>query len=855
MDESTSFRGFDFLNAGGLIKLDYVIHGDAGQSLQEQGHAFDIIYDHLVPVTIYIIGQNDAPIAAEDTNYVSPGQTIHVQSQAQGKGLLDNDHDEDLGDVIRLGYIEGLHGADHVTADSSVEVRGGYGTLTVFYDGSYIYQADAAPSDAPSESEGAVERKDVFYYAVQDSHDTYTDQVLTINILGPNDRPVASDDQITILLDEWDPAKPLPNILANDADYDTSRLRVAWVEAPPDQYVLLDELGNISLDLSKLKSLKAGQSLDISFAYKASNGVAESDIANVLLHIFGSDAAPVPENDAYFYENVAGSVLEVSQSDGLIFHKNLFDHKTDADIDNDNLVVSAVSVDTKTWVNLTDGSATLQLDSNVSVRVHSTGSFVMDTPDDYRGMVSFSYLLSDGIKAAAGSATVEVGGPAPQQGQLLINEISLDNPILVRNAYADNGSAPNRIEVGKASIELLNDSSQSITAAELAKMKIEIEATGTDGNHVISIDLGHLTGLTEDASGHALNKFFIPAGGVLMLYEPGPSGLGTWALYGPHKSFIIGGSGSYAGQDWPLGNTTKDAIAIDLSQNGTSIDLFAANGADTSVLTGVIGLGDKAHDEMSAPGVPWAGTDVGTQAGVQYDGSMSGPTDTVFARDTLVDTNSEKDWIATDGSARTIGAINDRDYKTFLKDQAKLEYYKSKNPGQGLPGSVGQEKIKVFGKGMGDKGCDVLIGSDANDTLIGEAGADAIDGRAGNDQIYGGPGADLLIGSEGKDVFIYDTSTDSTHQEEDIISDFEPGQDRIFLAYLDANIAQPGDQAFNWGGEVTGRPPAGSAEGKVVYWMQDNTTFVQADAAGDGLSPLELMLSGTHTLSAADFVL
>ena len=166
MDESTSFRGFDFLNAGGLIKLDYVIHGDAGQSLQEQGHAFDIIYDHLVPVTIYIIGQNDAPIAAEDTNYVSPGQTIHVQSQAQGKGLLDNDHDEDLGDVIRLGYIEGLHGADHVTADSSVEVRGGYGTLTVFYDGSYIYQADAAPSDAPSESEGAVERKDVFYYAV-----------------------------------------------------------------------------------------------------------------------------------------------------------------------------------------------------------------------------------------------------------------------------------------------------------------------------------------------------------------------------------------------------------------------------------------------------------------------------------------------------------------------------------------------------------------------------------------------------------------------------------------------------------------------------------------------------------------
>ena len=855
MDQSTSPRGFDFLNEGGLIKLDYVIHGDSGKSLPEQGHAFDVIYDPLVPITIYIIGQNDAPIAIEDTNYVSPGQTIHVQSQAQGKGLLDNDHDEDLGDVIHLGHIEGLHGADHVTADSSVEVRGGYGTLTVFYDGSYIYQADAMPSDAPSESEIEVEKKDVFYYAVRDSHDTYTDQVLTINILGPNDRPIASDDEMTILMDQWDPAKPLPNILANDADYDTSRLRVAWVEAPPDQYVLLDELGNISPDLSTLKSLKAGQSLDVSFSYTATNGVAESDITNVLLHIVGSDEAPVPENDAYFYENVAGSVFEVSQPDGLIFHKNLFDHKTDTDIDNDNLVVSAVSVDTKTWVNLTDGSATLQLDNNVSVLVHSNGSFVMDTPDDYRGMASFSYLLSDGIKAAAGSATVEVGGPAPQQGQLLINEISLDNPILVRNAYTDNGSAPNRIQVGKASIELLNDSTQAITAAQLAKMKIEIETTGADGNHVMSIDLAHLTGLTEDASGHALNKFFIPAGGVLMLYEPGPSGLGTWALYGPHKSFIIGGSGSYAGQDWPLGHTTKEAIAIDLSQNGTSIDLFAANGADTSVLTGVVGLGDKAHDEITAPGVPWAGTDVGTQAGVQYDGSMSGPTDTVFARDSLVDTNSEKDWMATDRSARTIGAINDRHDVAFSKDQERLEYYKSKNPGQGLPDSTGQEKLKVSGTTHGGSGPDVLIGSDTNDKLWGEAGNDWIDGGAGDDEIHGGPGVDILTGSSGEDVFVYDAVMDSTERDPEIILDFEEGQDKINLSWIDADAAKLGDQEFVWGGAVASWPQPGSAEDKVVYWTHSGDTFIQADAAGDQLPPLELALRGVHTLSAADFML
>ena len=855
MDESTSSSSFDFLNEGELIKLDYVIHGDSGKSLQEQGHAFDVIYDHLVPITIYIIGKNDAPIAVEDTNYVAPGQTIHVQSQAQGKGLLDNDHDEDFGDVLSLIRIEGMHGFGDLTAGSSMDVRGEYGTLTVSYDGSYRYQADALPTDTPSESADALEKQDVFWYTVSDSHDQYAFGVLKINVLGPNDKPIASDDNITIRLDEWDPAKPLPNILANDADYDTSRLRVAWVDAPPDQYVLLDELGNISPDLSKLKSLKAGQSLDLSFAYKTTNSVAESDIANVTLHIVGSDEAPVPENDAYFYENVAGSMFEVNQSDGLIFHKNLFDHKTDADIDNDNLVVSAVSVDTKTWVNVADDSASLQLNGNISVLVHSNGSFVMDAPDDYRGTVSFSYLLSDGIKAATGSATVEVGGPAPQQGQLLIDEISLDNPILVRNAYTDNGSAPNRIQVGKASIELLNDSSQSITAAQLAKMKLEIEITRTDGNHMTSIDLGHLTGFTQDANGNPLNKFFIPAGGVLMLYEPGPSGFGTWALYGPHKSFIVGGSGSYAGQDWPLGNTTKEPIAIELSQNGTSVDFFAANGADTSVLTGVVGLGDKAHDEMSAPGVPWAGTDVGTQAGVQYDGSMSGAADTVFARDSLVDTNSERDWMATDRSARTIGAINDRDNKAFLKDQAHLEYYKNKNPGQGLPDSTGQEKFKISGTIHGGSGPDVLIGSATNDELWGEAGNDSIIGGAGDDEIHGGYDADLLMGLIGKDVFVYDAVIDSPERDTDVILDFEEGQDKINLSRIDANAAKPDDQGFVWGGAIASRPQPGSGEGKVVYWVEDERTFIQADAAGDELPPLELMLRGVHTLSAGDFLL
>jgi hypothetical protein len=77
----------------------------------------------------------------------------------------------------------------------------------------------------------------------------------------------------------------------------------------------------------------------------------------------------------------------------------------------------------------------------------------------------------------------------------------------------------------------------------------------------------------------------------------------------------------------------------------------------------------------------------------------------------------------------------------------------------------------------------------------------------------------------------------------------------IDLSLIDADITKPGDQMFVWVGVVSARPQPDAAEGKVVYWTQNGLTFVQADTAGDGLPPLELMLTGTLTVSAADFVL
>ncbi len=843
-----SVADFQFLNEGDQVKITYQIIAGSG-GLFQQPQSFSLL----------IQGDNDAPQASEDANLAYKGQSV-TSDFNRGGGLLGNDYDPDLGDHIRVVFISSDSAQAEVALDVPAEIDGEFGRLTVHLDGSYTYFAyPQILQQLPLFSGDQAPTYDEFTYVIEDDHGGVTTQKLRIEVRGLRDKPMAADDVITVNLTGLDPTAPVGNILDNDLDADPDRLFVVSSTDFPDNYLSLTEGGNLFINASAFDNLKYGQTKDLSFAYSASNGVAESENATVNVHITGSNTVPQPHSDLYFYENAIGSVFNISAAEGLIFHKDISDELSDADIDGDVLTVTAISQDANVWVSLVDGTASLTVSSGSSLSVHSDGSFSLDTSDNYRGVVSFWYLLSDGIDGGAGSASIDVGGPAPQMGQLLINEISLNNPILVRNAYTDNGNAPNRIQVGKASIELLNNSDESISAAQLSKMKLEI--TGSDDSALVSIDLGTLTGLTQDAGGNSLNKFFIPAGGVLMLYEPGSQGWGTWALYGPDKKFVVGGSGSYVGQGWPLGESTKDVIAVNLIQNETPIDLFAANGVDVSHLTGITELGDASDGDGAHLGVGWGGTDIGTPSGVQFDGSASDVGDTVFARTSLTDTNSERDWGVFSSRARTIGDIND---KTGIFIANPEDPRDDMNPGQGLPSASGQ--IKEIGSGSldGADGPDSLVGQNGDDNLSGDAGddylaggqgADILDGGVGGDLLLGGIGADQQTGGSGDDVFVYAAVTDSSSTSRDTIIDFTGGQDVIDLSAIDADVNTPGNQSFIFAGSTGGRAQDASVTGKVVFWVENGMTVVQVDVAEDGLAPLELLISGTRPLQLADFVL
>jgi len=146
-----------------------------------------------------------------------------------------------------------------------------------------------------------------------------------------------------------------------------------------------------------------------------------------------------------------------------------------------------------------------------------------------------------------------------------------------------------------------------------------------------------------------------------------------------------------------------------------------------------------------------------------------------------------------------------------------------------------------------------IVGTDSGETLTGTANADAIIGKGGNDTIIGLGGKDLLTGGTGDDTFVFQASSDSAPATRDTIMDFAVG-DKIDLSAIDANDALALDQAFTFNGvnQTVGRSVG---EGEVRFYNFGGNTYVVANSGTDNDADIQIEIKGTHTLTAADFVL
>ncbi|MDZ4062731.1 MAG: hypothetical protein U1C75_16310, partial [Brevundimonas sp.] len=95
---------------------------------------------------------------------------------------------------------------------------------------------------------------------------------------------------------------------------------------------------------------------------------------------------------------------------------------------------------------------------------------------------------------------------------------------------------------------------------------------------------------------------------------------------------------------------------------------------------------------------------------------------------------------------------------------------------RGVATSAGQDRVQGFER---------VVGSAYADQIIGSANADTLEGRGGHDTLSGGGGADILIGGRGNDTLTGGAGADrivfSTGDGEDVVTDFEVGQDRLVV--------------------------------------------------------------------------
>ena len=136
------------------------------------------------------------------------------------------------------------------------------------------------------------------------------------------------------------------------------------------------------------------------------------------------------------------------------------------------------------------------------------------------------------------------------------------------------------------------------------------------------------------------------------------------------------------------------------------------------------------------------------------------------------------------------------------------------------------------------------VGTIRDDLLGGSKGYDLLQGREGNDRIAGNGGLDSVVGGASSDRFYLENSADS----KDIIADFNPNEDFIFVRAADFNGLAP--NAFISADQFTTGTGATTANQRIIYNQNTGELFYDADGSGGGAQVQIATLVSNPTLGA-----
>ena len=348
--------GFQDLAAGQTRNVDFSYQATDSHGMQSG----------LGTVTINVTGQNDAPLANDQTIFAEEdGDPVGPTAFAGSD--IDSDDDQT--------------GLTYIIVD---DLETGEGSVTNHGDGTFTFDPG---SDFQELSEGVTGNVS-FTYQATDSHDAASaiDGTVTIAVTGSNDDPIAVDniyvtDEINVIQrnvienDTGDGVDSDPDeqdvLSANELNADGAAIGEAVVLVS-GATVTLESDGVLTYDpttSSTIGALSEGETFDDTFTYTISDGNGGTDSAMVTVTTFGVNEAPDAVDDTYGVDE--GGFLSITDTGNGIL-------ANDSDPEGDDLTLELQD-------DVSHGTLTLNDDGTFSYQ--HDGS---EDPTD-----SFVYRISD----------------------------------------------------------------------------------------------------------------------------------------------------------------------------------------------------------------------------------------------------------------------------------------------------------------------------------------------------------------------------------------------------------------------------------------------------------------------------
>lgn len=335
---------FDYLNVGDSQQTDvaYTV-SDGGLSSE-------------ATISFTVEGQNDAPIALDDTAFTTENIALSID-------LLSNDTDVDS-DITLIDVTDTGGNSNH-------------GALTIINNSLWFDPED----DFDYLSAGESYNLDIVY-TVSDGE--VTDQAnLTLTITGENDAPTAVNDAITILMND---ISLLIDAKSNDIDPDDT-LTITSAGISIDNGIVTVVDNKIQFETNNdFDHLAIGESEIVYINYTITDGEF-SDTARVEITVYNSNEAPIANNDtasAYDNETILIDVLA-----------------NDAAIEGDVLTIASIGAI----------SADFGVASIVENKIEFTpGNYFYNLLPGESEDFTFNYTLTNSTSYDTASVTVTING-------------------------------------------------------------------------------------------------------------------------------------------------------------------------------------------------------------------------------------------------------------------------------------------------------------------------------------------------------------------------------------------------------------------------------------------------------------